>query len=107
MRLNIGWLIAVIFVLVGVLFLSGHGWQLIAGYNTATKEKKTKYDLNRLYLVNGVGFLVIGMLVAVMNSFVDDWSLVLQILFLAVFIVLVMVLVILNGTWCMKNEKSN
>lgn len=102
MGFTVEWLIAIVFVFVGILFLIGHGWRLIAGYNTASKEKKAKYDLERLYLVNGIGMLVLGILVATMNVFVDDWTMLWQLLFLVFFIIVLIVIVVLNGTWCMK-----
>lgn len=36
------WVVAGIFVILTIVFLSGHGSGLIAGYNTATKEEKEK-----------------------------------------------------------------
>lgn len=36
--------IVVLFVLLGVIFSLGKGAFLIAGYNTASKEEKAKYD---------------------------------------------------------------
>lgn len=35
-----GWVVAGLFFITGILFLSRHGWQLIAGYNMAFEEKK-------------------------------------------------------------------
>ena len=37
-------IIIVVFVLLGVLFLSGKGAGLIAGYNTSSSQEKAKYD---------------------------------------------------------------
>ena len=36
------------FVLLGVVFASGKGTGLIAGYNTATAEEKANYDKKKL-----------------------------------------------------------
>ena len=44
----------------GILFLSRHGWQLIAGYNMASEEKKAQYDLDCLYVAKGIGMLVLS-----------------------------------------------
>ena len=37
------WVVLAIFVVISIVLLSGHGSSLIAGYNTATKEEKSKY----------------------------------------------------------------
>ena len=41
-------IIIALFVLLGTLFLKGKGLDLIAGYNTLSKEEKEKYDRNAL-----------------------------------------------------------
>ncbi len=107
MGFSAAWLIVVLFVLAGTVLVTGHGWQLIAGYNTASKEKKAKYDLDRLYLVNGVGMIVIGLLLGFMHYFADNWSLIWQLLCLLLLIVLIVVIVVMNSTWCMKDNPSN
>ncbi len=35
---------ALLFVILGILFFSGRGSALIAGYNTASPEEKSRYD---------------------------------------------------------------
>lgn len=38
------WVIGILFALLSGVLLSGRGGFLIAGYNTASKEEKEKYD---------------------------------------------------------------
>ena len=38
------WVVIILFAALSVLFLSGRGSWLIAGYNTASKEEKAKYN---------------------------------------------------------------
>lgn len=40
----ITWIGFAILALVSIVLLTGHGAWLIAGYNTASKEEKRKYD---------------------------------------------------------------
>ena len=40
----LGWIIFAVFAVMGVLFWTGKGGWLIAGYNTASAEEKKKYD---------------------------------------------------------------
>jgi uncharacterized membrane protein len=107
MGISIVWLIVVLFVLTGIVLLTGHGWQVIAGYNTASKEEKAKYDLDRLYLVNGVGLIVMGLLMGFMNYFADNWPLIVELLFLLLLIIVIVVIVVMSGTWCMKDNPVN
>jgi drug/metabolite transporter (DMT)-like permease len=100
------WFVVGLFVAVGILFLTQHGWQLIAGYNTASEEGKAGYDLKRLYLVNGIGMLIIGMLLMGTFFFTEQGPLILDILLIAGIIVTIIVIVVLTGTWCRKKTEN-
>lgn len=54
------WIVFAIFVALAVTFLTGHGSSLIAGYNTASKEEKAKYDEKKLCRTFGAGMAVIA-----------------------------------------------
>ena len=41
-----------------IFILIGKGDDLIAGYNTASKEERAKYDIGRLRKVSGYGLLL-------------------------------------------------
>lgn len=56
------WVVFVILVTISAVLLSGHGANLIAGYNTAPKEVKEKYDEKKLGRVIGGGLLAIAFL---------------------------------------------
>ena len=60
------WIAVVFFAILSVVLLSGHGAFLIAGYNTLSKEEKSKYDEKKLCRVFGVGMSVITICIAVM-----------------------------------------
>lgn len=52
-----------LFVVLGIIFLSGHGASLIAGYNTATPEQRGRYDFRKLSrLMSIFSFGMAGML---------------------------------------------
>ena len=51
-------IIALFFVVLGIIVLAGKGDMLIAGYNTAPKEEKEKVNIKRLRLLIG-GLLVV------------------------------------------------
>lgn len=61
----VGWIVVIILVIISVLLLSGKGSFLIAGYNTASKEEKEKYNEKKLCYIMGIGFSIITLVVAV------------------------------------------
>lgn len=63
------WIVFALFLVLSLLFLSGHGAFLIGGYNTASDEEKGKYDEKRLCRLMGacmsfgtLSFLVLALL---------------------------------------------
>ena len=60
------WVVFAVFVLITFLLLTGHGANLIAGYNTANPQKKEKYNEKKLCRVVGMGMLVITLLFLIM-----------------------------------------
>lgn len=60
------WLVFAVFVLITILLLTGHGSNLIAGYNTASQLKREKYNEKKLCRVVGMGMLVITLLILIM-----------------------------------------
>ena len=64
------WIIWVAFVFLAVftsILLSGHGANLIAGYNTLSCEEKEKYNEQKLCRVVGFGLLIVTILILVMG----------------------------------------
>ena len=59
------WVVFGIFALISVILLSGHGANMIAGYNTASEEEKNKYDTKKLCRVVGAGMTVIAAMIFV------------------------------------------
>jgi hypothetical protein len=59
------WFIAALFLVLTIIFLSGKGGFLIAGYNTASKEQKARYDEKKLCRVMGTGTGIITIVLAI------------------------------------------
>ena len=61
--------VVILFIILGVIFLSGKGLFLIAGYNTASKAEKAKTDEKKLckYMAR-LMFLFAGCFIIVMIS---------------------------------------
>ena len=91
------WVVGIILAIFSIILLTGHGANLIAGYNTASKEEKDKYNAKKLSRVVGSGMAVIAGLVFVMGIFEN----VLPASFATISLIIVIMLVIAN-TVCKK-----
>ena len=93
------WVVVALLAILSIVLLSGKGGFLIAGYNTASKETKRKYDVKKLCRVVGGGIGVCAVILAVtvlydFEGFVIPWLM--PIAFLAV----VAVVAVLANTIC-------
>ena len=41
------WIIGILFLIISLILISGHGANLIAGYNTAGRDEKNRYDTKK------------------------------------------------------------
>ena len=95
-------IVAALLLIMGIVILIGKGDNLIAGYNTASKEERAKYNIKRLRGL--IGGLLIAMapmmlLLAGEPSTETVWS------FTALVLVVCIVVVILANTWAKKKTK--
>ena len=95
-------IIAAILAIMGIVILIGKGDMLIAGYNTASKEEREKYDIKRLRLVLGLLLLLlaVGFVVLIGN---EDMAA--HVTFYVVATVLAIVAVALANTWAKRKRK--
>ena len=92
--------IAIILVIFGVIILIGKGDFLVAGYNTASKEKKQKVNVKRLRLVIG-GFLIIVALTLSLPFLIGNGENTRMITIITI-VVMTIVCLLLANTWCIK-----
>ena len=95
-------LVAAPLLIMGIVILVGKGDNLIAGYNTASKEEKSLYNIKRLRgLIGGLLVLLAPMMVFLLGeeTMAATWS------FVALTFVLSIVVVILANTWT-KNKNN-
>lgn len=94
------WSVFAIFTILTVIFLSGHGSGLIAGYNTTSDKEQKKYDEKKLCKVMGCGMAVISILLLIMAMGIN----VLPVSFIYLFIIICIfdcvVIIILSNTIC-------
>lgn len=96
------WVEAGIFILLTIIFLSGHGSGLIAGYNTASKEEQEQYDKKKLCRVMGFGMAVISICIIVMGLFETVLPASFVYVFLGIVIVDIIAIIVLSNTVCRK-----
>lgn len=95
-------IVAAPLLIMGIVILIGKGDNLIAGYNTASKEEKSQYNIKRLRgLIGGLLVLLAPMTVILLGeeTMAATWS------FVALTFVLSIVVVILANTWA-KNKNN-
>lgn len=95
-------ILAAIFLIMGIIVLIGKGDNLIAGYNTASKEERSQYNVKRLRGLIG-GLLIV--LAPMMLLLLGDESFVATGAFVGLTLVLTIVVVILANTWAKKRDK--
>ena len=96
------WIIGILFLIISLILISGHGASLIAGYNTAGRDEKNRYDTKKLCRVVGIGMAVITIMIFIMAI----WETVLPAFFSTIFFVITVIdciaIIILSNTICKK-----
>ena len=93
-------ILAVTFLILGIIFLTGKGNSLIAGYNTMNKEQKNKYDAKRLNKVMSIFCFIITIIFCIC-FFIKDTNTMMYILFTSIIITAILAIIIMN-TYCKK-----
>lgn len=98
------WMVLIIFVIITIILLSGHGANLVAGYNTTSEEEKQKYNAKKLSRVVGAGFCVITAMIFIMTlgeAILPAW---IAYVFLIIVIIDCIAMIVLASTTC-KNKR--
>lgn len=98
----IDWAIFFILAIMSITLLSGHGSWLIAGYNTASKEEKAKYNEKKLCRVIGIGMTIITLLVMIAGLFEEVLSSNFTVVMGVIIIADVTIMMIASNTICKK-----
>ncbi len=94
-------IIAAIRAIMGIIVLIGKGDNLIAGYNTASKEEREQYHIKRLRgLIGGLLVVLAPMTVLMLReeTFTATWS------FVGLTFILTIIVVVLANTWAKKKK---
>lgn len=95
-------IIGILCILFSIVFFLGKGKNLIAGYNTASREEQEKYDEKKLNLVMAIGMLVLGIIMAAMfflTNVLPEWFI---FIFTALILITVILMCVFANTKCKK-----
>ena len=95
-------ILALVFAVMGILVLAGKGDNLIAGYNTTSREEREQIDIKRLRGLVG-GLLIV--LAPLMILLLGNETMASAGSFGAIVFVLCIVVVILANTWAKKKSQ--
>lgn len=98
----LGWIVVILLAALSVVLLLGRGSFLIAGYNTASKEEKEKYNSKRLCRIVGGGFSLITVIIATQMFFEGNLPRYLQWIMPWGFLCVLAFIIILSNTLCRK-----
>lgn len=96
------WIVFAVFAIISIVLLSGHGANLIAGYNTSSKEEQSKYDTKKLCRVTGAGMTIITIMIFIMAAGEAVLPASFAKLFIAVTVAVCVVIILLSNTICKK-----
>lgn len=96
------WGAFVVFAIIAIILISGHGSGLISGYNVASKDEKSKYDEKNLCRTTGIGMAVIAILILIMGLFENILPAFFAYIALVIILLDVVVIIVLGNTICRK-----
>lgn len=93
-------IIAAALAILGIIILIGKGDALIAGYNTASPEERSKVNIKRLRLLVGGLLIGVGLIYLFMTCIKATPEL--SLIFAAVIVIVAFIVVYLANTWAKK-----
>ncbi len=95
-------ILAAIFAIMGIVILAGMGDNLIAGYNTASKQEREEYNVKRLRgLIGGLLIVLAPMTVILLG----EETMAAPVSFVVLTIVLCIIVIVLANTWAKKGKR--
>lgn len=93
-------IMSIIFIVLAIIFLMGKGDKLIAGYNTASEEEKSKVNIKRLRLLMAIICVITAGYVSIQPIIENDRAAQMGVFF--AFLLVTMIFIILANTWAKK-----
>lgn len=93
-------IMSIIFIVLAIIFLMGKGDKLIAGYNTASEEEKSKVNIKRLRLLMAIICVITAGYVSIQPIIENNRAVQMGAFF--AFLLVTMIFIILANTWAQK-----
>jgi hypothetical protein len=93
-------IMSIIFIVLAIIFLMGKGDKLIAGYNTASEEEKSKVNIKRLRLLMAIICVITAGYVSIQPIIENNRAAQMGVFF--AFLLVTMIFIILANTWAKK-----
>jgi uncharacterized BrkB/YihY/UPF0761 family membrane protein len=93
-------IMSIIFIVLAIIFLMGKGDKLIAGYNTASEEEKSKVIIKRLRLLMAIICVITAGYVSIQPIIENNRAAQMGAIF--AFLLVTMIFIILANTWAKK-----
>jgi hypothetical protein len=103
----LGWAVAGVLAVLSIILLAGKGSFLIAGYNTACKQEKERYDRKKLCRVMGTGFGIITIIMGVDLYYRFELPNSIQWLIPWGYFIVIGTIAVLGNTICKKDERHS
>lgn len=98
----LGWAVVILIAVFSIILIMGKGSSLIAGYNTASKEEKEKYNVKLLFRTVGVGSGIISLMIATILIYKGDLPKYIQWLNPWGYLMVAAIIIVLSNTICKK-----
>ncbi len=98
----IPWILVIVMAILSILLFIGKGTFLIAGFNTASSEQKSRYNVKRLGRVMGCGLGSLTAIVGLMLAYSGQLPTPIKWLMPWGYLVALVVTIILANTVCLK-----
>lgn len=97
--MNVTYIIAIAFIIMGIVILSGKGDRFIAGYVTEPRKAREHYDIRRMRILIGTMLIIISPL-TMLIKYVD--TVLSNLILTVVVLALAAIILTLAGTWARK-----
>lgn len=98
----LAWGLVGLFAVISIAFFMGKGSFLIAGYNTASKQEKEKYDEKKLLRVMGGGLGIITIIMAINTFYKSELPSSIQWLMPWGLLITIAAMIVLSNTICRR-----
>ena len=97
--MTIKYIVAAILLITAIIILLGKGDMLMAGYNTASKKEREKFDVRKLRLITGILLIIfVPFCLLINNNITKSWPYALD----AIILVVIITAIVLANTWARK-----